>query len=96
MTELAFRLASTDNVRLANLCGQFDEHLKQIEQRLSVQIGHRGDQFEISGADDAVANANKLITHLYAATETETLTPERVHLYLQDSGLEHIYGCCKP
>jgi len=90
MTELAFRLTTTDNVRLANLCGQFDEHLTQIEQRLSVQISHRGDQFQISGPDAAVANARKLISHLYAATETETLEPERVHLYLQDSGLEHM------
>jgi len=90
MTELAFHLGSTDNVRLANLCGQFDEHLKQIEQRLSVQISHRGDQFQLTGPDDAVANARKLISHLYAATETETLAPERVHLYLQDSGLEHM------
>jgi len=90
MTELAFRLATTDNNRLANLCGQFDEHLKQIEQRLSVNISRRGDQFELTGTDAASANARKLILHLYAATESETLSPERVHLYLQDSGLEHM------
>ncbi len=90
MTELAFRLSSADNERLANLCGQFDEHLKQIEQRLGVSISNRGDQFEVVGSDDAVANAQKLIAHLYAATETEELAPERVHLYLQDAGLEHM------
>ncbi len=90
MTEVAFRIHSADNDRLANLCGQFDEHLKQIEQRLSVQISNRGDQFQLSGSVAAVANAQKLITHLYAATETENLAPERVHLYLQDAGLEHM------
>ena len=90
MTELAFRIDSADNDRLANLCGQFDEHLKQIEQRLQVQISNRGDQFQLIGTDGAVANAQKLLTHLYAATETETLAPERVHLYLQDAGLEHM------
>lgn len=90
MSELAFQLQAADNKRLANLCGQFDEHLKQIEQRLNVQISNRGDQFEVIGSDRGIANAQKLITHLYAATETENLSPERVHLYLQDSGLEHM------
>ncbi len=88
MTELAFSLSPANNERLANLCGQFDEHLKQIEQRLSVQISNRGAQFQVIGADGPAANARKLINHLYAATETETLAPERVHLYLQDAGLE--------
>ena len=90
MTELAFRLTPADNERLANLCGQFDEHLKQIEQRLSVQISNRGEHFQVVGLESAAQNAQKLIAHLYAATETETLAPERVHLYLQDAGLEHM------
>jgi len=96
MTELAFRISSADNDRLANLCGQFDEHLKQIEERLSVSISNRGNQFEVVGSDDGVANAQKLIAHLYAATETEELAPERVHLYLQDAGLEHMQESPKP
>ena len=31
-------LEPADTERLANLCGQFDEHLKQIESRLQVDI----------------------------------------------------------
>jgi phosphate starvation-inducible PhoH-like protein len=88
MTELSFRVSPADNDRLANLCGQFDEHLKQIEDRLKVQISNRGDQFMVVGPDKIAASAQKLINHLYAATEMETLAPERVHLFLQDSGLE--------
>ncbi|MBX2836651.1 MAG: PhoH family protein [Gammaproteobacteria bacterium] len=91
MIERAFTLSPADNERLANLCGQFDEHLKQIEQRLNVEISNRGDQFKVSGPDDKpVQNAEKLLTHLYAVTEHESLVPERIHLYLQDSGLEAI------
>ncbi|RFQ10170.1 PhoH family protein, partial [Pseudomonas sp. ATCC 13867] len=30
----------------ANLCGQFDEHLHQIEKRLDIEIRNRGNQFE--------------------------------------------------
>lgn len=96
MTALAFRVEPADNERLANLCGQFDEHLKQIEQRLHVVISNRGNQFEVTGADGDIANAQKLITHLYAATESETLAPERVHLYLQDAGLEHMQSSPRP
>ena len=33
---LALELEPADTLRLANLCGQFDEHLKQIESRLGV------------------------------------------------------------
>lgn len=96
MTDLAFRITPADNERLANLCGQFDEHLKQIEQRLNVRISNRGEQFEVAGTKSAAVNAQKLIVHLYAATETETLAPERVHLYLQDAGLEHMQENPKP
>jgi len=89
VAELAFRLEPADNERLANLCGQFDEHLKQIEQRLAVDISHRGDRFMITGeVVNRVANAKRLVAHLYAATESETLEPERVHLYMQEAELE--------
>ena len=88
MTEFSFRLSPADNDRLANLCGQFDEHLKQIEQRLNVEISNRGDQFMVVGPAKSAQSAQKLITHLYEATKMETLAPERVHLFLQDSGLE--------
>ena len=89
MTDLDFRVQPDDNARLATLCGQFDEHLKQIEARLGVEISNRGSHFHVAGADDAaVASARALIDHLYELTENDTLAPEQVHLSLQESGLE--------
>ena len=88
MSELAFRVEPADNARLANLCGQFDEHLKQIERRLGVDIGNRGDRFRVSGDPARIESARHLIDYLYSMTETEELAPESVHLALQDSGLE--------
>ncbi len=88
MAEIDFTIGPPDNHRLANLCGQFDEHLKQIESRLKVQISNRGGQFCVVGSKASAGVARQLISHLYAATETETLVPEQVHLYLQESGLE--------
>lgn len=74
--------------RLANLCGQFDEHLQQIETRMGVTVRHRGDHFNVSGRSNRVNAAITIIQHLYAETESTELTPELVHLYLQESGVE--------
>ncbi len=80
-------LAPDDNRRLANLCGQFDQHLRQIEQRLDVEISNRGSQFHIEGTREAVATATGLLERLYAETEATEISPERVHVFLQESGL---------
>lgn len=87
MSQLEFHVGPADNERLARLCGQFDEHLKQIEKRLDVEISHRGDHFSVNGSEPASKSAKVLIEHLYAVTENEHLAPEEVHLSLQETGL---------
>lgn len=77
-----------DNERLANLCGQFDEHLRQLELRLGVEINCRGNEFRVLGESDPVRAASKVIKRLYRASDEETLTPERIHLFLTESGVE--------
>lgn len=78
-------LTPIDNRRLANLCGQFDEHLRQIEKYLSVEIHNRGHRFQISGTPTAIKKAFQLLTHLYAETQhKDALTPAVVHLFLQE------------
>jgi len=81
-------LEPADNERLANLCGQFDEHLRQLERRLGVEINNRGNQFRLIGQEPAVLATEKIIQQLYAATDAEPLSPARIHLWLQESGLE--------
>ena len=54
-------LEPLENERLANLCGQFDEHLRLIERRLGVEIGNRGNVFTLAGsraARDAAGSHN--------------------------------------
>jgi phosphate starvation-inducible PhoH-like protein len=46
-------LEPADNQRLANLCGEFNGNLQQIEQRLQVEIANRGNQFNVSGTAEA-------------------------------------------
>jgi len=81
-------LEPADNQRLASLCGQFDEHLRQLERRLHVEISNRGNRFQIVGADQAPHLAGDVLQDLYDATREMALTPERVHLYLQQAGLD--------
>jgi phosphate starvation-inducible PhoH-like protein len=79
-------LVPDDHERLANLCGQLDEHLRMIEQRLGVRISNRGNRFELAGPGPSADVARKVLEELFAATESERLDPERVHLSL----VEHV------
>jgi phosphate starvation-inducible protein PhoH and related proteins len=85
---LVFALEPDDNERLASLCGQFDQNLRQIERRLGVEISNRGNQFQVIGSSAPALAARSLIEALFEATLTEIITPERVHLHLQESNLE--------
>ena len=83
-----FTLEPYEARRFANLCGQFDEHLRLIEQRLSIEIRNRGNQFELVGPSKHTQSAENLLRRLYRETKSAELSPELVHLYLQESGLE--------
>jgi phosphate starvation-inducible PhoH-like protein len=65
---------------LANLVGQFDEHLRQIEDLLALQIKRRGNRLAITGPEVAVRTGAKVIEDLFKATEQEGLDPQRVHM----------------
>tara|TARA_Y100001935_G_C17311802_1_gene517279 strand:- start:17144 stop:18124 length:981 start_codon:yes stop_codon:yes gene_type:complete len=81
-------LEPEDNERLRNVCGQLDEHLRQLETRLGIEINNRGNFFRIFGSSEAVKVGSEVLQGLYEATEGEALTPSRVHLFLQESGIE--------
>ena len=86
---LTIHLEPNDARRLACLCGQFDEHLRQIEDRLDIQIHNRGNVFAISGPDKNTEAAGNLLVNLYQeATQEDNLSPDTVHLFLQQSDLE--------
>ncbi|WNW13307.1 PhoH family protein [Pseudomonas sp. DTU_2021_1001937_2_SI_NGA_ILE_001] len=74
--------------RFANLCGQLDEHLRLIEQRLDIEIRNRGNQFELIGDPKQTSSAENLLRLLYRETKGSELTPDMVHLFLQESGIE--------
>jgi phosphate starvation-inducible PhoH-like protein len=87
-------LEPEDNQRLASLSGQFDEHLREVERRLGVELNHRGNVFRIIGPAAAVDTAQRALQRLYAATASAPLTPAILHLLLQavDEGVDEETG----
>lgn len=73
----------TDNKRLAELCGEFDSHLHQLEQCLGVEISCRGSRFRIVGENQAARKAGQILEGLYHETGKGSLSPEKIHLYLK-------------
>ena len=80
-------LEPADNNRLANLCGQFDEHLRQIEERLDIEIASRGNHFRITGQAGATEIGSNIIESLFEMAGLERLDPQRVHMLLVESGM---------
>ncbi|GAB2660949.1 PhoH family protein [Arenimonas aestuarii] len=89
-THRDFVLEPQDVERLANLAGPFDEHLRQIELRMGVEIANRGHVFRVTGETKPVEATEKLLHALYEETASETLDPHKLHLRMGEASLEHI------
>ena len=81
----SFDLQPEDNLRLANLCGQLDEHIRQLERGLGVEINNRGFNFSVIGNTESVLIAERLLSELYADTNDKTLTASEIHLRLEQN-----------
>src|SRR5690606_863519 len=84
--DLAFE--PVDNARLANFVGPMDENLRHIEQRLNVQVRRRGGWVEVSGSPEATVTAEHVLRRLFELSASEALTPDRVHLAVQEAGMD--------
>jgi phosphate starvation-inducible PhoH-like protein len=81
-------LSPADNVRLVELCGPLDEHLRMIESRLGVEVRRRGNRFNLVGMVPAIDRAESLLRDLYARGEREPVDSERVHMALQELNMD--------
>ena len=87
----SFSVTPDDASYLANLCGQYDSHLKQMEQRLDVRIHNRGNVFKLTGFEQNIIACQNLIESLYdQAIKGQHITSEMVHLSLQEAHIEEI------
>ncbi len=89
-------LEPADNRRLAGLCGQFDQHLRQIERRLGVEINNRGNRFQVIGGDVAARLAGRVLESLYKEADEGAVTPEQVHLHLSQADAEAVNAEAEP
>lgn len=84
-----FSLEPNDSTQLANLCGPFNSHLRQIESRFGITINNRGNSFEILGDNKVVSAAEQVLSRLYREVVSGTnLTANQIHLFLQESGVD--------
>ena len=88
LSQRDFTLQPEDLERLANLCGPFDQHLRQIELRLGVEIAARGSVFRVLGEDHAARAAERVLRELYASTRQQSLDGQAVHLHLATTGID--------
>ena len=78
-------LEPNDSKRLAELCGQLNEHIKQIETRFDIEIRNRANQFQLQGTQDNIIQCKQLLSDLYQQTSgKELLNAEKVHLAIQN------------
>ncbi len=73
-----------------NLCGQFDQHLRQIEHRLGIELSNRGNLFQITGTALSVPLTINLLQGLYREAADTVLSPETIHLFLQEANLDKV------
>ena len=81
-----FSFEGAGNERLANFAGPMEQNLRHVEERLGVEVRRRGHRFKVLGPPEPVANAEVVLRRLFDLSAEETLSPDRVHLCVQEYG----------
>ena len=89
-THRDFTLNPDDPERLANLAGPFDEHLRQIELRLGVEIANRANVFRVTGEAQAARSTENLLRSLYEDADIEALDPQKIHLRMNAANVDRL------
>ena len=81
MIKKNLKLPDDDNNKLSNLCGPFDENLKQISTGLEIEISRRGSSFILNGNKSNTELGYNLIKDFYDKS-TKPVNPEDIQLSL--------------
>jgi len=79
-------LEGADNARLANFAGPMEQNLRHVEERLGVEVRRRGHRLQVVGPETLTATASHVLRRIFELSATETMTPDRVHLCVQELG----------
>lgn len=77
-----------DNARLSHLCGSLDQHLREIEAALAVNITRRNESFRVEGGKQAAERAVGLLQTLYDRAK-KPIAPENFQLALVEATSGH-------
>ena len=79
-------LGEADNARLANFTGPMEQNLRHVEERLGVEVRHRGHRLQVFGPGGVVDNAAAVLRQMFELSASEALSPDKVHLSVQELG----------
>jgi phosphate starvation-inducible PhoH-like protein len=79
-------LDGADNQRLANFAGPMEQNLRHVEERLGVEVRRRGHRLQVLGPLEPVSHAVTVLERMFELSGRETLSPDRVHLCVQEYG----------
>lgn len=68
-----------------HLLGEYNSHLKYLQDRLNINILQRGEQFTLTGELTAVTRGEYVLTHLAELAKEEAVSGEQLHLLIQAS-----------
>lgn len=86
---LTFELTPNE---LRTLLGEYNTHLKYLQERLDVKIIHRGNDFVLTGDVLPIERTEYVLTELgELAKSTEDITGEELHLLIQASFARHTH-----
>jgi phosphate starvation-inducible PhoH-like protein len=63
-----------------------EQNLRHVEERLGVEVRRRGHRLEVLGPPGIVDNARAVLERMFELSATEPMSPERVHLCVQELG----------
>jgi len=79
-------LEAADNARLGNFAGPMEQNLRHVEERLGVEVRRRGHRLQVFGPAGIVDSAHAVLSRMFELSASEPMSPERVHLCVQELG----------
>ena len=73
-----------------HLLGEYNSHLKYLQDRLNINILQRGEQFTLTGELTAVTRGEYVLTHLAELAKEEAVSGEQLHLLIQASATNNL------
>jgi phosphate starvation-inducible PhoH-like protein len=89
-------LEAADNTRLGNFAGPMEQNLRHVEERLGVEVRRRGHKLQVLGPAGIVDSALAVLSRMFELSATEAMSPERVHLCVQELGFKAPGDAARP